>query len=123
MEKWDRIHAIRDDVQKALELARTSKLIGGSLDAKVTLYCKGDTLAFVKSVENILPAALIVSQFAVAEGDGGTFRGDVADLSVTVEHAAGDKCARCWTFSDTVGKDAGHPDLCSRCASIVGAGE
>ncbi len=123
MEKWNRIHAIREDVQKALETARTAKLIGGSLDAKVTLHCKGDTLAFAKSVEEILPATLIVSQLAIVEGDGGAFTGEIADMSVTVEHACGNKCARCWTFSDTVGKEAGYPELCARCASIVGAGE
>ena len=46
MDKWDRIHALREDVQKALEIARTAKLIGGSLDAKVTLFATGDQLAF-----------------------------------------------------------------------------
>ncbi len=123
MDKWNAIHAVRDDVQKALETARTAKIIGGSLDAKVTLYCKGETLDFVKSVEELLPPVLIVSQVEIADAGEGAFTGAVSGLSVTVAHADGEKCARCWVYSDTVGKDAGHPDLCARCAAIVGTGK
>lgn len=119
MEKWEKIHALREDVQKALEMARTNKTIGASLDAKVTLYCKGETLAFVKSVEELLPAVLIVSDLAIQEEGEGSFCGDFAGLSVTVEHAKGKKCARCWSYSDTVGTDTAHGDLCERCISIL----
>ena len=35
--KWDRIHSVRYDVQKALELARNEKIIGKPLEAKVSL--------------------------------------------------------------------------------------
>ena len=36
-EKWDKLIAVRNDVNKALELARNEKLIGKSLDAEVTV--------------------------------------------------------------------------------------
>ena len=39
--KWDRIHSVRYDVQKALELARNEKIIGKPLEAKVSLYADG----------------------------------------------------------------------------------
>ena len=117
--KWERIHAVREDVKKALELARTAKTIGGSLDAAVTLYAKGETLDFIRSVAAALPAVLIVSKVDVVEGEGGTFTGDVADLSVTVTHASGQKCNRCWIYSETVGCHAEHADLCDRCAKIL----
>ena len=117
--KWERIHAVREDVKKALELARTAKTIGGSLDAAVTLYANGETLDFIRSVAAALPAVLIVSKVDVVEGEGGTFTGDVADLSVTVTHASGQKCSRCWIYSETVGSHAEHADLCDRCAKIL----
>ncbi len=117
--KWERIHALRNDVKKALEIARTEKIIGGSLEAKITLYCKGETLEFVRSVSKLLSAVLIISQLDVQDGEDGTFKGDMEDLSITVAHADGNKCARCWTYSDTVGKSS-HGDLCQRCAAIVG---
>lgn len=119
MAKWDQIRALRDDVQKALEIARTAKLIGGSLDAKVTLFAEGDQLAFVRSIETQLPAILIVSAVDVVEGGQGAYTGEVEGLSVTVAHADGHKCSRCWTYSDTVGADAEHTELCARCAAIM----
>jgi isoleucyl-tRNA synthetase len=119
LEKWDRILKIREDVNKALELARTAKVIGSALEAKVTLHCAGEWLDFVRSVADILPAALIVSQIAVEEGEGGEFSGDIKEIGITVRHADGGKCARCWMYSESVGKSR-HGDLCGRCAAIVG---
>ena len=120
MDRWERLHAIRNDVQKALETARTAKIIGGPLDAKVALYCKGELLSFVESVKDILPAIFIVSKVDVLADGTGEYTGEVEGLSVTVGHADGEKCARCWTYSETVGKQEGHPDLCARCAAILG---
>ena len=119
-EKWARIHAIRDDVQKVLETARASKLIGSSLEAKVTLFCDAELLPFVKSVEDQLPTVLIVSQVAV-QGEGqGEYAGEVKGLSVSVAHADGGKCCRCWSYSDTVKEDGEAAGLCARCASLLG---
>ncbi|MDD5952821.1 MAG: isoleucine--tRNA ligase [Oscillospiraceae bacterium] len=118
---WDRIHAIRDVVKKALELARNEKVIGASLDAKVQLFCEGELYDFVKSVENELATVFITSQVEVINGTGGSFTsGDVEGLSVTVLPAEGEKCARCWSYSSTVGSDENHPDLCARCAAVLG---
>ncbi len=118
--KWDRIQMLRGDVKKALEIARKEKTIGASLDAKVELHCTGELYEFVRSVESELPAALIVSQAAVVEGGQGAFAGEeLPGLSVTVSHASGEKCARCWTYSDSVGSDPEHPDICARCASVL----
>ncbi len=113
MEKWEKIDELRDIVNKALEEARGQKLIGKSLEAKVTLNCGRDWYEFAKSVENDLVAAFIVSAVDVEKSE---FDG----VNVKVEVAPGEKCERCWTHSDTVGKCAEHPTLCARCAEIVG---
>ncbi|MFU0833722.1 MAG: Isoleucine--tRNA ligase [Oscillospiraceae bacterium] len=119
--KWDRIHRIRDEVKKALEIARKEKTIGSSLDAAVQLYCTGELYDFVKSVEDELQTVLIVSGVEVLSEGAGTFTGeDLPELSVTVQHAHGEKCARCWCYSDTVGSDSEHPDICARCAKVLG---
>lgn len=118
--KWDRIHRIRDEVKKALEIARKEKTIGSSLDATVQLYCTGELYDFVKSVEDELQTVLIVSGVEVLSEGVGTFKGeDLPELSVTVQHAHGEKCARCWCYSDTVGSDPEHPDICARCAKVL----
>ncbi len=119
MSQWEKIHSIREDVKKALELARNAKVIGASLEAEVKLFAKDDLLEFLKGIESDLPAILIVSKVSVVSGTEGTFHGDVEGLSVTVTHAAGEKCERCWVYSEDVGTDAEHPTLCSRCAGIV----
>lgn len=119
--RWDRIHALRNDVKKALEKARKQKVIGAALDAKVTLYCAQEELYdFVKGVESELLAALIVSEVAVEQGEGGSYTEvEMPGLSITVAHAQGQKCARCWMYSHSVGQDAAHPDLCERCAKVL----
>ena len=119
MQKWDRIHAVRDDVLKALELARNAKMIGKSLEAQVTLHCNDELFAFLSSVEKELAPVFIVSQVKLEQGGQGEFTGDLDGLSVTVSKAEGELCPRCWAYSHTVGADPKHPTLCARCAGIV----
>ncbi len=118
MARWDRIHEMREDVKKALELARSEKVIGASLDAKVTLFAEGELYEFAKSVEGMLKTVFMVSDFELKEGKGGSFVGDVEGMSVTAVHADGEKCARCWSFGK-IGTDVEHPTICSRCAKVV----
>ena len=118
--RWDRIHQIRDDVKKALEIARKEKVIGSSLDAKVRLFCDGELYDFVSSLKEELIPVFIVSQLEIEKGGKGDYVGEaVPELSVTVSHAEGEKCARCWCYSNTVGTCADHPDLCSRCVAVM----
>ena len=98
--KWDRIHQVRDEVNKALELKRNEKLIGKSLEAKVLLFCDGELLDFLKGVEKELAAAFIVSQVKLEQGKG-EFATELDDLTITVEKADGEKCERCWAYSTT----------------------
>ena len=116
--KWERIHSVRYDVQKALELARNEKIIGKPLEAKVELFAQGELYDFLKSVEADLPEIFITSSVTVSNGEG-EVKGDVEGLSVTVSKADGEKCERCWKFSSTVGSDAEHPTLCAHCASVM----
>ena len=113
MAKWEKIDELRDIVNKALEEARAQKLIGKSLEAKVTLNCGRDWYEFAKSAEADLVSAFIVSavEIGTSEFDG---------VDVKVEVAPGEKCERCWTHSHTVGQNPEHPTLCARCAEIVG---
>ena len=118
MAKWEKIHAVRVDVQKALELARNEKKIGKSLEAKITLGAEGELYDFLKSVEGELAEIFITSAVEVSS-DKQAFAGDVEGLTVSVENAQGEKCERCWKFSTTVGNDAKHPTLCAHCAAVL----
>ena len=98
----------------------SSASLNASLDAKVQLFCEGELYDFVKSVEDELATVFITSQVEVVNGTDGSFTGEVEGLSVTVLPAEGEKCNRCWSFSDTVGSDEHHPDVCARCAAVLG---
>ena len=118
MEKWEKIHALRDDVKKALEEARNAKVIGAALDAKVVLKADGELADFAAEHLDELKAAFIVSQIELAN-EGEFAAGAVTGAGIAVEKAQGEKCERCWSYSETVGQDAEHPTLCARCAAIV----
>ena len=108
---WDKIHDFRDTVKKQLEVAIKDKMIKSSLEASVTLTASGAEYEFIKSVENELAAAFIVSEVVLEQGEG--------ELQVTVNKAQGEKCERCWGYSKTVGENADHPTLCARCAAVI----
>ncbi|RKQ37412.1 isoleucine--tRNA ligase [Oceanobacillus halophilus] len=116
-EKWTHFMKVRDDVLKALEEARNEKVIGKSLEARVTIVPKDeDTKKVLESME-YLHQLLIVSEAVVADTTEGAKEYRYVD--VTVENHPGEKCERCWVSSDTVGEDHDHPELCTRCAGIV----
>ena len=113
MAKWDLIYQIRMDANKVLEEKRNEKLIGKSLEAKVTISVADDAqYAILSDAADVLAKVLIVSEVSVGKAESG-------DTTYTVERAAGEKCERCWMYLDSVGKNAAHPTLCARCASVV----
>lgn len=40
-------------------------------------------------------------------------------ISVGICKAEGKKCDRCWFYSESVGDDHDHPEVCPRCADAV----
>lgn len=121
LEKWNAFLDVRDDVLKALEEARSTKLIGKSLAAKVTLYADENTYELLSSVKEDLKQLFIVSDFELATSTDNVpeqaikFEGH----TVAVEKAEGETCERCWTVTTDVDKDSDHPTLCTRCATVV----
>ncbi|MDE5852678.1 MAG: class I tRNA ligase family protein, partial [Oscillospiraceae bacterium] len=118
-DKWNNIHDIRDAVKKALEEKRTAKIIGSSLDATVILYCTGHVYDFIKDVLDYLPTVFLVSNVKLESSGTGEYDFEKLGISIDVVKSNGDKCERCWTYSDSVGKDSEHPTLCDRCVDVV----
>jgi isoleucyl-tRNA synthetase len=122
--KWDRLLMVRDEALKALEVARTNKLIGNSLEAKVEIYSKDKLYDFLKGNESLLPSLLIVSQVEVGElserlPKEGYQSEVIKNLAFVVRRASGEKCERCWNYSANLGTDANHPTLCPRCTGVI----
>jgi len=116
MQVWSDLLDARGVVMKALEEARKSGKIGHPLDARLVIRADGKLHALLAERATTLPAFFIVSQVALEPATEGA-------LGVSVENALGAKCARCWNFSETVGVDAAHPEICSRCVDVLGVNE
>lgn len=115
--KWGLFMQVRDDVLKALEEARDEKVIGKSLEAKITIVPKDDEVKTVLEGIPFLHQLCIVSEANVVTKDP---RAKVYRyVDVYVEKQSGERCDRCWIVTDSVGEDESHPTLCTRCAEIV----
>ncbi|UZQ56349.1 isoleucine--tRNA ligase [Trichothermofontia sichuanensis B231] len=134
---WQQLRQLRTEVNKVLELARSEKAIGSSLEAKVLLYVPDESLR--QQLQAFNPADslagnrvdalrywLIVSQVelvdsvAAIEAAPYHLASDVAGIAVV--KADGEKCDRCWNYSTQVGRSAAHPLLCERCIPALEGG-
>ena len=110
LSEWEGLFAVRDDVLRKLEEARVAKLIGSSLEAKVTLDTSGSTLELLQRHQNDLRYLFIVSQVELREGN---------EVSMNVSAADGEKCERCWNYSTHVGESETYPTVCERCVAAL----
>jgi len=119
--KWVGLRAARRATIAALEVQRTAKVIGASLEAAPVVHIEdASLLAALKSVNfaelSITSAVQLTADPAPAEG----FRlPEVPGVAVVFEMAPGDKCARCWQILPDVGTHK-HPCTCARCNAALG---
>jgi isoleucyl-tRNA synthetase len=120
--KWKRLLEVRSEITKALEGARRDKVIGHPLEAKVMVKATGSLAEFLADKWDTLQMISIVSELSQSDAlEGDIFTSEeLPELEVSVLPASGEKCERCWLRSETVGDDDGHPELCSRCTTVVG---
>ena len=119
---WDKLIALRDDVNVVLESARAEKRIGKSLDAAVTLTASDDEAReLLSSVSGINLSEMLIVSECLVNGDvapeaisahGGRYSG----LTVSVKEAEGTKCPRCWIHTRNADPETG---LCPRCKNVV----
>ena len=123
-ERWNKQFELRDDVMKALELARADKKIGKSLDAKITVYTENEEIyKLLVGFGTELPTVYIVSGASVAleKTPDGVFNETASGIGVKVEPADGEKCSRCWSYSTEGEHDEEGGFLCSKCRAIIEA--
>ena len=119
LEKWTRIRAARELVNKEIESLREAGKVGSSLQANVELQLPmathGDLWSSLASLEDDLKFVFITSAVNLVAGD---------TMAVKVTPSKAVKCERCWHWRDDVGHDPSHPTICGRCTSnLFGAGE
>ena len=109
VEEWLKLRAV---VAQAVEPARQEKLIGNALEAAVTLEVAN--VAQLTERREELEEFIILSDLTFVAGSA-----PAARLTRT-SHA---KCSRCWRHRPSVGANTAHPELCDRCAEVVGAAQ
>jgi isoleucyl-tRNA synthetase len=104
---------LREDVMKALENARSEKVIGKSLNAHLKLYPKPKVQTLLEKLDVNLAQAFIVSKLDILTNGFGKYKGN--DISIDVLPAEGETCDRCWQIVDHV-NDGG---ICERCQTVI----
>jgi isoleucyl-tRNA synthetase len=119
--RWERIIKVRADVSKALELSRTAKTIGHSLDAAVAITAPPELQAFLQEYRTELASIFIVSKAVLVDEISGECwtSENIEGLKIQVTAAPGIKCERCWIYSEELGTHTEHPTICPKCTQAV----
>lgn len=123
---WEQLSIIRSGVLKQLEELRSKDIVRHSLDAQVALHIPSDFEGFNKlqflfaslsgqTVEQFLKEYFIVSQVILLEDKQGDMTELTPGVFAQIDKASGEKCVRCWQWSDNISKDK----LCPRCVAIL----
>lgn len=124
---WQSVLAVKTEVNKAMEIARKDGVIGGSLEAEVTLFVHQELADKLAKLEDELRFVLITSAAqlqVVKQKPEDSMDTDLDGLWLNLAASAGQKCVRCWHYRTDVGQHAEHEELCGRCIENVdGQGE
>ena len=121
-EKWSKLLQYRDEILKALEIARNDKFIRSSLEAGVQIYSGDEDKSFILDNLELIRVLSIVSHVEVinkppTDSDYVLNSSEINGLIVKVKMAPGEKCDRCWTYRASVGKNSTYPTICDRCVA------
>ena len=101
-QKCNKIKIVRNVVNAAIEVKRSSKDIGSSLETDIEIYLGEE---YLKLVEDINLSEYFISSNAKAKpmiDNDKLFKLDnIANVSVLVKKAKGEKCSRCWKILQT----------------------
>ncbi|SEO35554.1 Isoleucyl-tRNA synthetase [Salinihabitans flavidus] len=119
--KWAKVRAARRVVTAALEVQRTEKVIGASLEAAPVVHVREAEV--LKALKAVNFADVCITSDIVLTGDPSPAEAyrlpEVEGIGVVFEKAAGEKCQRCWKILPDVGRHA-HPGTCARCSEALG---
>lgn len=126
LDMWQSFMDFRDNVLKALENARNEKLIGKSMEAKVTIYPSEQVRVLLESLNANLPQILIVSPdfFTIAKENHQSAPANATqfeDVAILVERAEGEVCDRCRQMKAELSNHPAMPHVCHHCAQVVEA--
>ena len=105
--QFNHLHEIRDEILKALEIARADKIIGKPLEAELVISCSDEDKTLLLDTFNGKVAQwLIVSKVSFITA---------TERCIEVKKAQGLVCPRCWNISEEHDEDG----LCVRCQKVL----
>jgi isoleucyl-tRNA synthetase len=133
--RWRTLLDARSAVNARLEALREQKVIGSSLQARVTVdstnpaaaallkrYADTLPMLFIVSRVDLGPAAAAAPQLSDAELHAALETGTAIEWTVDASHADGEKCQRCWRIVPSVSNAPDSLGLCERCVDALTAG-
>ncbi len=119
---WEKLLEVRAEITKAIEPIRQSGEIGHSLDTYVKLYLNEEFMKAVNACQADFRSVCIVSQLSIMpleEAPNDAHKSEVEGIAMVIGKASGEKCERCWIYSDELGKNSDYPTLCPRCTAVM----
>jgi len=127
---WEQLRELRSSVNKVMEQARTEKLIGSSLEAKVLIHADDPELtqrlqqlnpqdAMAGNGVDHLRYLLLASGVELVTEVKADYSLQEQGLTIGITRSPGHKCDRCWNYSDHVGKNPDYPEICERCVAAL----
>jgi isoleucyl-tRNA synthetase len=104
---FEKLLVVRSDAQKKLEELRAQKTIGASLEAKLVVTAPSETFKALQHFHQSHPKCNL--QVSLHEGE----------LSVVASKATGEKCVRCWTYSEKISTYEKTFGVCPKCVEAL----
>lgn len=111
---WNDIIALKGAVSRAIEVCRSRGDLGQSLEASVCVQRPEKDISGLLSDDEWRSVA-IVSSFHWTDNCPDGKVDDETGYTIKISRASGEKCPRCWTFSENVDEEG----LCPRCRSVL----
>ncbi|GAA6163867.1 isoleucine--tRNA ligase [Pelagimonas sp. KU-00592-HH] len=119
--KWAQVRDVRRVVTAALEIQRTDKVIGASLEAAPVVHVRDAEV--IEALKSVNFADICIVSDVILSNDpmpAEAFRlPEVEGVGVVFEKAEGEKCQRCWKILPDVGRHS-HAGVCGRCDEALG---
>tara|TARA_Y100001936_G_scaffold52127_1_gene50645 strand:+ start:9463 stop:12189 length:2727 start_codon:yes stop_codon:yes gene_type:complete len=107
--KWEKILLLRDPILKEIEVQRSNKILGSSLEAKVTLGVNKDDFSFYSKNLELMKKTLIISEIEIMQIDA-------LESEIKVDKTSFRKCDRCWMHFDQESFIDKDENLCQKCS-------
>ncbi len=124
---WDSLLNIRMSVNKALETARNTGILGSSLEAHISIYAQENLLTRLSRIASELHFVLMVSKvslYPIDKKPENSSSTDLEGLYIWVAASTDPKCERCWNLDSSVDDNSKYPKMCGRCVlNVEGMGE